>query len=69
MSAPVTHEEVGIVLGLLLGGGALVAGLMTFLTALSDVTPSLLGDDIGCGIWLVGIGMVILGVTGLGAIL
>lgn len=67
MSTPVTHEEVGIGLGLLLGFGALIVGLFTLGSAFNDITPSQRGDDIGCGFWLCVIGAVLLILVGIGA--
>lgn len=69
MSAPVTHEEVGIIGGLLFGGGILVVGLFLLASAFNDSTPSQRRGDIGCGFWMVGIGLVFLTLVGLGAIL
>lgn len=69
MSAPVTHDELGIGIGLLIGGGLLMFGLFILASAFSDITPSQRGDEIGCGSWMVVIGAVFLILTGVGALL
>lgn len=66
MSAPVTHEEVSLVLGVVFGGGALMVGLFTLADALGDITPSQRQGEIGCGFWLCVIGVVMLILTGIG---
>lgn len=66
MSAPVTHEEVALGLGLLFGLGALVVGSFTLANALGDITPSQRQGEIGCGFWLCVIGVVMLALTGIG---
>lgn len=62
MSAPVTHEEVGIVLSVFVGSVALLSGIVA-------ATFSSHASDLRISAWLGGFGLAIISAVGLAVIL